>query len=138
LQTIDEKWREHLITLEHLRSVIGFRGYAQRDPLNEYKGESFQLFESMLEKLRLDVTRYLSRIRPLTQQEQEAMARAAAERDVQKKQMAAKANGATKSTEVIMSDSSNDETTKWKKVGRNQKCPCGSGRKFKHCCGRSV
>ncbi|MCY4300444.1 MAG: preprotein translocase subunit SecA [Aestuariivita sp.] len=138
LQTIDEKWREHLITLEHLRSVIGFRGYAQRDPLNEYKGESFQLFESMLEKLRLDVTRYLSRIRPLTQQEQEAMARAAAERDVQKKQMAAKANGATKSTEVIMSDSSNDETTKWKNVGRNQKCPCGSGRKFKHCCGRSV
>jgi preprotein translocase subunit SecA len=56
LQTIDQKWREHLLTLEHLRSVVGFRGYAQRDPLNEYKTESFQLFEGMLDSLRTDVT----------------------------------------------------------------------------------
>nr|NIS40198.1 hypothetical protein [Desulfuromonadales bacterium] len=54
LQTIDNKWREHLLTLEHLRSVIGFRGYAQRDPLNEYKKEAFQLFENMLDSLRED------------------------------------------------------------------------------------
>ena len=56
LQTIDTKWREHLITLEHLRSVVGFRGYAQRDPLNEYKNEAFQLFERLLNGLRYDVT----------------------------------------------------------------------------------
>ena len=56
LQSIDSKWREHLLTLEHLRSVVGFRGYAQRDPLNEYKNEAFQLFESMLDSLRSDVT----------------------------------------------------------------------------------
>jgi len=56
LQTIDAKWREHLVTLEHLRSVVGFRGYAQRDPLNEYKNEAFQLFESLLDSLREDVT----------------------------------------------------------------------------------
>ncbi len=66
LQTIDAKWREHLLTLEHLRSVVGFRGYAQRDPLNEYKTESFQLFESMLDGLRDDVTQKLAQIRPMT------------------------------------------------------------------------
>ena len=73
LQIIDTKWREHLITLEHLRSVVGFRGYAQRDPLNEYKNEAFQLFEGLLNGLRSDVSRHLAKIRPLTQEEQAAM-----------------------------------------------------------------
>ncbi|MEL7460138.1 MAG: preprotein translocase subunit SecA, partial [Pseudomonadota bacterium] len=63
LQIIDGKWREHLLTLEHLRSVVGFRGYAQRDPLNEYKTEAFQLFEGLLEGLRTDVTQKLAQIR---------------------------------------------------------------------------
>ena len=62
LQTIDGKWREHLLMLEHLRSVVGFRSYAQRDPLNEYKTESFQLFESMLDALRSDVTANLTHL----------------------------------------------------------------------------
>ena len=70
LQTIDQKWREHLLTLEHLRSVVGFRGYAQRDPLNEYKTESFQLFERMLDSLRADVSSKLARIQPLTPEQQ--------------------------------------------------------------------
>ncbi|MFV2038598.1 MAG: preprotein translocase subunit SecA, partial [Paracoccaceae bacterium] len=73
LQTIDGKWREHLLTLEHLRSVVGFRGYAQRDPLNEYKSEAFQLFENLLDTLREDVTRKLAQVRPMTKEEQEAM-----------------------------------------------------------------
>ena len=73
LQTIDEKWREHLLRLEHLRSVVGFRGYAQRDPLNEYKTEAFQLFETMLDSLRQEVTQKLSQIRPMTEEEQQAM-----------------------------------------------------------------
>src|SRR6056297_429367 len=73
LQTIDQKWREHLLTLEHLRSVVGFRGYAQRDPLNEYKTEGFQLFEGMLDSLRQDVTRSLAQIRPMSEEEQQAM-----------------------------------------------------------------
>ena len=75
MQTIDGKWREHLLRLEHLRSVIGFRGYAQRDPLNEYKNESFQLFEGLLDGLRSEVTEKLSRIRPLSQEEQDEMMR---------------------------------------------------------------
>mgnify|MGYP006180887217 CR=1 FL=1 len=72
LQTIDAKWREHLLRLEHLRSVVGFRGYAQRDPLNEYKTEAFTLFESMLNGLRQDVTQKLAQVRPMTQAEQDA------------------------------------------------------------------
>ena len=80
LQTIDTKWREHLLTLEHLRSVVGFRGYANRDPLNEYKNEAFQLFEGMLNGLREDVTKQLSQIRPLTEEEQrQLMAQMAAQ-----------------------------------------------------------
>ena len=62
LQTIDRKWREHLTTLEHLRSVIGFRGYAQRDPLNEYKTEAFELFGGLLDGLRADVTTQLAHV----------------------------------------------------------------------------
>ena len=75
LQTIDAKWREHLLTLEHLRSVVGFRGYAQRDPLNEYKTEGFQLFEAMLDSLRADVTEKLSRIQPLSPEQQQEIMR---------------------------------------------------------------
>ena len=71
LQAIDGKWRDHLLTLEHLRSVVGFRGYAQRDPLNEYKNESFQLFESMLDSLRTEVTQKLGQIRSMTEEEQQ-------------------------------------------------------------------
>ena len=77
LQQIDAKWREHLVTLEHLRSVVGFRGYAQRDPLSEYKTEAFQLFEGLLDGLRGDVTQNLARIRPLTDAEREEVMEAA-------------------------------------------------------------
>ncbi len=73
LQTIDRNWREHLVTLDHLRSVVGFRGYAQRDPLNEYKSEAFQLFEALLNKLRAEVTRMLAHVQIMTADEQQAM-----------------------------------------------------------------
>ena len=73
LQTIDQNWREHLVTLDHLRSVVGFRGYAQRDPLNEYKSEAFQLFETLLTRLRSEVTRMLAHVQVMTPEEQQAM-----------------------------------------------------------------
>ncbi|MEL7211200.1 MAG: preprotein translocase subunit SecA [Pseudomonadota bacterium] len=140
LQTIDAKWREHLVTLEHLRSVVGFRGYAQRDPLNEYKNESFQLFESMLNSLREDVTQKLSQIRPMTQEEQEAMM--AQMRAQQEKLAAAAAPAASAPTPAADASGAalegfdeNDPTT-WGNPGRNDPCPCGSGKKFKHCHGK--
>ena len=135
LQTIDTKWREHLVTLEHLRSVVGFRGYAQRDPLNEYKTESFQLFESMLNSLREDVTQKLSQIRPMTPEDQEAMM---AQMRAQQEQLAAAADPAPAPTvsegAIEGFDENNPET--WGNPGRNDPCPCGSGKKFKHCHGR--
>ncbi|RMH49342.1 MAG: preprotein translocase subunit SecA, partial [Alphaproteobacteria bacterium] len=73
LRTIDQRWREHLLTLEHLRSVIGLRGYAQRDPLNEFKSEAFQLFEALLNRLRQDVTQQLAHVQIMTPEEQQAM-----------------------------------------------------------------
>jgi preprotein translocase subunit SecA len=125
LQTIDGKWREHLVTLEHLRSVVGFRGYAQRDPLNEYKTESFELFESMLDSLRTDVTKQMARIRMLTEEEQLEM----------QAQMQAAGMDPTPNADAINGFDENDQTT-WGNPARNEKCPCGSGNKFKHCHGK--
>ena len=140
LQTIDTKWREHLITLEHLRSVVGFRGYAQRDPLNEYKNEAFQLFERLLNGLRYDVTKQLSMVRPLTDEERKAMV--AKFLDEQKKLQVAPNIENTKTTKSNSKLPLGAKTppeqmpTGWQSTGRNEICPCGSGKKFKHCHGR--
>ncbi len=137
LQTIDEKWREHLLTLEHLRSVVGFRGYAQRDPLNEYKTEAFQLFEGMLDALRGDVSKKLAQIRPMTEEEQQALMQqmAAQQAQLRAAQDAAAPDGATPNVDAADGFVENDPST-WGNPGRNDKCPCGSGKKFKHCHGR--
>ncbi len=135
LQTIDGKWREHLLTLEHLRSVVGFRGYAQRDPLNEYKNESFQLFESMLDSLRQDVTQKLSQIRPMTEEEQQALAQQM--KDQQAAMQAAASQAQPEGNpEVAREGFVEDDPSTWGNPGRNEPCPCGSGKKFKHCHGR--
>lgn len=129
LQTIDAKWREHLLTLEHLRSVVGFRGYAQRDPLNEYKNESFQLFEMMLDSLRADVTQKLSQIRPMTEAEQMQMIA----------QVRAQQSALQEATDQALAQAENPDAPLpegWENTGRNEACPCGSGKKFKHCHGK--
>ncbi len=149
LQAIDGKWREHLLRLEHLRSVVNFRGYAQRDPLNEYKTEAFQLFEGLLNSLREQTTQQLSRIRPVTMEEQDEMmrqmaaAQAAAQqpKEVQAAAAAvapaaalAAAPVAEAATRLAGFDEADPNT--WGNPGRNDACPCGSGEKFKHCHGR--
>jgi preprotein translocase subunit SecA len=141
LQTIDGKWREHLLRLEHLRSVIGFRGYAQRDPLNEYKNEAFQLFEGLLENLREDVTEKLAQIRPMTAEEQEAMMRQLLEQQARIRQpaMAAAAPEPQSAPEPAgqpLAGFDEADPSTWGNPGRNDACPCGSGKKFKHCHGR--
>ena len=140
LQTIDTKWREHLITLEHLRSVVGFRGYAQRDPLNEYKNEAFQLFERLLNGLRYDVTKQLGMVRPLTDEERKAMI--AKFLDEQKQAQGIpktdnKTDNKAKSTLPLGAKTPPGQMPDgWQSTGRNNPCPCGSGKKFKHCHGR--
>jgi len=143
LQTLDHLWREHLVMLEHLRQVIGLRGYGQRDPLNEYKAEAFSLFEAMVARLREAVTAQLMRVEvvqsppteeaaqlpymeahkvdPTTGEDEMAPALAPA--------LVGNGNGAQ------VERKANDPST-WGKVGRNELCPCGSGKKFKHCHGK--
>ena len=133
LETIDSKWREHLLTLEHLRSVVGFRSYAQRDPLNEYKSEAFQLFQNLLDSLRERVTQLLAHVRMRSAEEQRAIMEEMA------RQQAAIAAAAAQSLDAKPSEpgtfDENDRAT-WGNPGRNEACPCGSGKKFKHCHGK--
>jgi preprotein translocase subunit SecA len=138
LQTIDTKWREHLLTLEHLRSVIGFRGYAQRDPLNEYKTESFALFESMLNSLRQDVTQKLSQIRPITAEEQQQLMQQylAQQQAAAGPSVAAAAAPPVVAAKAALAGFDAADPTTWGNPARNDECPCGSGEKFKHCHGK--
>jgi len=119
LQIIDSQWKDHLYTMDHLKEGIGLRGYGQRDPLVEYKRESFQMFQTMMERIEDEIVRYLFLLEPALQQE---------ERRARRKQNL-----------VYSSDS--DTPVKRKplrrqdqKVGRNDPCPCGSGKKYKKCC----
>ncbi|MDX5594870.1 preprotein translocase subunit SecA [Pseudovibrio sp. SPO723] len=147
LQTLDTLWREHLMNLDQLRSVVGLRGYGQRDPLQEYKTEAFTLFEAMLANLREQTTSQLLRVELVQQQAPQMPTNADLpemhayhinpqtgedEMSLADQQMAqARAASAPQDR-----DPSNPET--WGKVGRNEPCPCGSGKKFKHCHGALV
>jgi preprotein translocase subunit SecA len=135
IETIDRKWREHLLTLDHLRSAVRFRGYAQRDPLNEYKTEGFMLFEAMLNSLREDVTQYLARVRPMSEDEQKAMIQQIALQQ-QSAKVTQENDGVAPEPLVEGFDETDPET--WGNPGRNDPCPCGSGKKFKHCHGSLV
>ena len=107
LQSIDLNWKSHIQYLEQLRQVIGLRSYGQRDPLIEYKKEAFELFSNLLEKLKLDFVTILMNLKVVTEQ----------------------------APEQENKNSMLDQIKKGKKIGRNEPCYCGSGKKFKHCCG---
>ena len=143
LQMIDMQWREHLVHLDHLRGVIGLRGYGQRDPLNEYKTEAFSLFESLLYDLRHNVTRWLMTVEFRFQPPPEMP-------EFQEIHL----NPGTGENEMANPSAQNPEGTLigddrsklpiealppgWEMTGRNSPCPCGSGRKLKHCHGALV
>jgi preprotein translocase subunit SecA len=173
LQSLDHLWREHLVMLDHLRNVIGLRGYGQRDPLNEYKAESFSLFEAMSQSLREAVTAQLMRVEiqaapppeqppaplpmmaahkidPTTGEDEMALALAGAEtlarhgigqatgQTIGQAIGAAPAAAAGSPLAGTMPARNPQDPQSWGKVGRNEPCPCGSGKKFKHCHGRYV
>jgi preprotein translocase subunit SecA len=131
MQVLDQVWKEHLLTLDHLRQGIGLRAYGQRDPLNEYKTEAFALFEQMLDRLRERVTTILAhvelRMDDPAQSLQPAPPKGATE---------------TRADPAFAQDTrpafdANDPAT-WGRVPRNAPCPCGSGRKYKHCHGKAA
>lgn len=143
LETIDTLWREHLVNLEHLRSVVGFRGYAQRDPLNEYKTESFELFQAMLANLRRDVVSKLMRFEIVQQPvESEALPEMHANHPSFNEQddFDGTITVENSESETVVAPENRDpkDPTTWGKVGRNEPCPCGSGKKYKHCHGSFV
>ncbi|MEZ5791923.1 MAG: preprotein translocase subunit SecA [Nitratireductor sp.] len=135
LQTLDHLWREHLVNLDHLRSVVGFRGYAQRDPLNEYKSESFELFQALLANLRQAVTAQMMRVEIVQQaaQEPEPQPLEMHENHPAVASFDSSEGDAGESGSTAM-DPNNPQS--WGKVGRNEACPCGSGLKYKHCHGK--
>ena len=136
LQTLDQNWREHIVNLDHLRQYVGLRGYGQRDPLNEYKSEAFELFEALLSTLRTDVVRQLMHVQiqtgpqppledtPLPAMQAMHLDPLTGENEVEQ---------AGLWPDVPPVDPNNPRT--WDKVQRNAPCPCGSGRKYKHCHG---
>jgi len=143
LQTLDHLWREHLVNLDHLRSVVGFRGYAQRDPLNEYKTESFELFQTMLSNLRQAVTGQMMRVELVQDQSElnapEMPLMEASHSNIGEFEEGDYGAALMTPTRAAAAEGRNPEDpSTWGKVGRNEPCPCGSGKKFKHCHGRIV
>lgn len=138
LQTLDHLWREHLVMLDHLRQVIGLRGYGQRDPLQEYKSEAFGLFEAMISHLREAVTAQLMRVEIVPPEEQQpalpAMEAHKLNPDTGEDEMAFAS--ASLVPQVSAADRDPKNPASWGKVGRNEDCPCGSGKKYKHCHGK--
>jgi len=147
LQTMDHDWREHIVNLDHLRQYVGLRGYGQRDPLNEYKSEAFELFDALLAKMRTDVVRQLMHLQinleaPPPQLEADLGPMQAHHIDplTGEDELAPPPPDAGYQHVSRLRDvpvNPNDPNT-WGKVQRNAPCPCGSGRKFKHCHGALV
>ena len=139
LQTLDHLWREHLVTLDHLRQVIGWRGLAQRDPLNEYKQEAFELFDGLIGNLREQVTGQLMRVEVMfqapPQPELPPMEASHVDATTGTDEMAlANLAFAQPAAQAAPERDARDPST-WGRVGRNELCPCGSGKKYKHCHG---
>ena len=125
LQILDQHWRDHLLTLEHLRQVVGLRGYGQRDPLSEYKLEGFTLFSNMLDNLRQDVTRLVMTVDVVPEPVDPP------------KETFESGGGPKQSQEQKQSENSTETQAFGGKIPRNAPCPCGSGKKYKHCHGRA-
>ena len=132
LQVIDQQWKEHLLALDHLRQGINLRAYAQRDPLNEYKREAFNLFDEMLESVRHTITGALSNLEIQLDNEEMSNQQNPAE-DYQAREVS---KGPKRLSNTAGQGIDPDDPSTWGKVPRNAPCPCGSGRKYKHCHGK--
>ncbi|SFU71520.1 preprotein translocase subunit SecA [Xenorhabdus koppenhoeferi] len=134
LQTLDTLWKEHLAAMDYLRQGIHLRGYAQKDPKQEYKRESFAMFANMLESLKYEVISTLSKVQVRMPEEVEALEqqrREEAERLARKQHLSHEVEQG-----ALMSEEEAQMASGERKVGRNDTCPCGSGKKYKHCHGR--
>jgi preprotein translocase subunit SecA len=129
LQMVDNHWKDHLLGMDHLRQGIGLRGYGQKNPLDEYKREGFEMFNAMIDTVKLQTISTLLRIQVASQSEMEEME--ARQRAKQEEQLAlSRIQGPDTEDKQLPNQRQGD------KVGRNDPCPCGSGQKYKRCCGK--
>ncbi|WP_404398352.1 preprotein translocase subunit SecA [Idiomarina loihiensis] len=137
LQSLDQHWKEHLAAMDHLRQGIHLRGYAQKNPKQEYKKEAFALFTEMLEALKLDVVTILSKVKVRAQEDVDAVDEQRKAADSAPREFRHEQSGPAAEEPQKSSDSAQGQPVrKGAKVGRNEPCPCGSGKKYKHCHGK--
>jgi len=138
LQTLDTQWKEHLAQMDYLRTGINLRGYAQKDPKQEYKRESFSLFTTMLDNIKHEVIRLISMVQVRAQEDVDAVneqRRQTTDVEYQHEQAQQMGEGEAEAAEQEMPEAAQPYTRDGSKVGRNDPCPCGSGKKFKQCHG---
>ncbi|MDA2926273.1 preprotein translocase subunit SecA [Acidobacteria bacterium AH-259-G07] len=139
LQIVDQQWKDHLLALDHLKEGIGLRGYGQRDPLVEYKRESFQLFEELWNRSTEEMVRMLFLLRPITEEDERELLGARRQQPLSYSGPEDTAQPAWQRSEPMDERTAAAVKTVVRtspKVGRNDPCPCGSGKKYKKCCGR--
>jgi preprotein translocase subunit SecA len=144
LQSVDSHWREHLAALDHLRQGIHLRGYAQKNPKQEYKREAFELFGQMLDMIKNEVTRIIMTVRIQSQEEIDAAEAELAQSHVQNVQYGHAEFQEGASPEELLAPTATEQgattpqgtVSMALKIGRNDPCPCGSGKKYKQCHGR--
>jgi preprotein translocase subunit SecA len=136
LQILDHHWKEHLAAMDYLRQGIGLRGYAQKDPKQEYKREAFEMFQQMLERIKRDVVSVLTRVQVRSEQELEVMEEQDRRQQAMEFQHADAQNPLSPAEEAAAADKVQPYRREGRKIGRNEPCFCGSGKKFKHCHGR--
>jgi preprotein translocase subunit SecA len=134
LQVLDNLWKEHLASMDQLRQGIGLRAYAQKNPKQEYKRESFALFESLLDNIKYETIRYLSHIEVATREDMDRLEQQRREEQKGREYQHAKVAGIDKESETA--EPAQQPQRRGPKVGRNDLCTCGSGKKYKHCCGK--
>ncbi len=135
LQVLDQAWKEHLAAMDYLRQGIHLRGYAQKNPKQEYKREAFEMFSAMLERIKHDVVSIVAKVQVRTESDVEAV-------DEQRRQAAPmefshpEASALAEAEEGASPDDKQTPLVRGRKIGRNEPCPCGSGKKYKHCHGQ--
>ena len=145
LSILDQKWKEHLAVMDHLRQGIHLRAYAQKQPKQEYKREAFILFQDLLANIKRDVVRLLSRVRIEPERDLEEVERRRREELAQRTRFQHAGASALGNAPAADGDGASSGAAKpetfvrgQRKVGRNERCPCGSGKKYKHCCGKAA
>jgi len=132
LQIVDTHWKDHLLSMDHLKEGIGLRGYGQKNPLNEYKREGFELFGSMIETVKMQTISSLMRVKVVQEDDVERLEQERRRRKEleQQRQSISSGSDAEGAAQPVRRDG--------EKIGRNAPCPCGSGKKYKKCCGREA